>query len=207
MLSTATFVLPDLVESLPAGSVLRHRGEALTSVVHLDSGRVQLGVAEQGRLRRQFGTLEGPFWLDAVDALLGLPAAMDVVAETPLKLRRLSLAEFQAGYAALPREGRALLLDVARASRHQQDMAVSRLVQDAEARCADWLLAHAEQDAGGGLLVILHQRKRLIAAQLGIAPETFSRVLRQLREHGLIAGTGKVLSLLQPRALATVAGH
>jgi DNA-binding IscR family transcriptional regulator len=44
------------------------------------------------------------------------------------------------------------------------------------------------------------------AAQLGIAPETLSRVLRHLREHGLIAGTGNVLSLPQPRALQMVAG-
>ena len=58
----------------------------------------------------------------------------------------------------------------------------------------------------GGLRVTLHQRKRLIAAQLGIAPETLSRVLRHLREHGLIAGTGNVLSLPQPRALQMVAG-
>jgi CRP-like cAMP-binding protein len=56
------------------------------------------------------------------------------------------------------------------------------------------------------LRVTLHQRKRLIAAQLGIAPETLSRVLRHLREHGLIAGTGNVLSLPQPRALQMVAG-
>jgi hypothetical protein len=31
-------------------------------------------------------------------------------------------------------------------------------------------------------------------------------VLRHLREHGLIAGTGNVLSLPQPRALQMVAG-
>ncbi|MNU03234.1 transcriptional activator FtrB [compost metagenome] len=54
--------------------------------------------------------------------------------------------------------------------------------------------------------VTLHQRKRLIAAQLGIAPETFSRVMRHLREHGLVAGTGNVLRLPQPMALQSVAG-
>ena len=53
--------------------------------------------------------------------------------------------------------------------------------------------------------VILNQRKRIIAAQLGIAPETFSRVLRNLREHGLIMGSGNVLKLPQPSALELVA--
>ena len=36
-------------------------------------------------------------------------------------------------------------------------------------------------------------------------PETFSRVLRSLREHGLILGTGNVLKLPQPGALEMVA--
>ena len=57
----------------------------------------------------------------------------------------------------------------------------------------------------GGLRVTLHLRKRLIAAQLGIAPETFSRVLRQLREHGLIAGRGNVIDLPKPAALEVLA--
>ena len=66
-------------------------------------------------------------------------------------------------------------------------------------------LRNASPAEDGSLQVTLQQRKRLIAAQLGIAPETFSRVLRHLREHGLIAGTGNVLSLPQPTALQNVA--
>ncbi len=49
------------------------------------------------------------------------------------------------------------------------------------------------------------ERKCFIAAQLGIAPETFSRVLRNLREYGLVRGSGKVLSLPLPVALEAVA--
>ncbi len=98
-----------------------------------------------------------------------------------------------------------LLHDLASGYRQQTDLAISRLVQDAEARCAQWLLQHAQHDANGALSVVLHQRKRTIAAQLGIAPETFSRVLRSLREHGLILGSGNVLKLPQPGALQVVA--
>ena len=101
---------------------------------------------------------------------------------------------------------RGLLLDMAQGYRQQSELAVSRLAQDAESRCAQWLLKHAEPDPTGAMQVTLHQRKRLIAAQLGIAPETFSRVLRHLRELGLIHGTGNVLNLPQPRALQSMAG-
>ena len=87
----------------------------------------------------------------------------------------------------------------------QAQTAVGRLAKAAEARFAQWLVRHAQAVGNGTLSVTLHQRKRSIAAQLGIAPETFSRVLRQLREHGLITGQGKVLSLPQPAALQSMA--
>ena len=47
--------------------------------------------------------------------------------------------------------------------------------------------------------------KRQIAATLGIAPETLSRVLRQLRDQGLLDGLGKSLHLPQPESLRQLA--
>ena len=83
-----------------------------------------------------------------------------------------------------------------------------RLAKDAEARCAEWLLRHAEpaRDAPETLMVMLNQRKRLIAAQLGIAPETLSRVLRHLRERSLISGSGRVFSGVDLNGLRALAG-
>ncbi len=72
------------------------------------------------------------------------------------------------------------------------------------ARCAEWLLLHAEP-ADKGLRVQLGQSKRQIAAHLGIAPETLSRVLRQLRDQGLLDGLGKNLWLPQPESLRQLA--
>ena len=136
----------------------------------------------------------GPAWLDPTAAVLDLPAAMDAVAQTDVVLRQVPVLEFQAALAANRQLSTTMLTGVARAHREQTELAVSRLAKGAEARCAEWLLQHAESNDKGVCAVQLQQRKRLIAAQLGIAPETFSRVLRHLREHGLIAGTGNVLA-------------
>ena len=200
------FSLPAETEVIAAGEVLRRRNEVLASVLHLESGRVLRGVLDDGVMRHQLGAVEGPFWLDAASAVLGLPFPVDMVAETRLQVRRVPIQEFRHSLAAMPTGARGLLLDMAQGYRQQSELAVSRLAQDAEARCAQWLLNHAEPDHSGAMQVTLHQRKRLIAAQLGIAPETFSRVLRHLRELGLIHGTGNVLNLPQPRALQSMAG-
>ena len=193
-------------EVAAAGDVLRCRHQRCTSVLHLDSGRVLLGVQEKGQMRHQLGVVEGPFWLDAASALLGLPSVVDMVADTPVQLRRQPLDTFLREVEALPEATRGLLRDMATGYRQQTELAVSRLAQDAEARCAQWLVRRAEYDAQGGASVTLHERKRLIAAHLGIAPETFSRVLRNLRNSGLISGSGSVIRLLRPDTLQRVAG-
>ena len=205
--------LPPLSETaaplslLAAGTALLHRGDAVDRIVHVMQGRVVLGVMADGHMAHQLGVVEGPFWLEAASGLLALPHAVDAVAETEVQLQYVSVGDFVAEVQALPEASQNLLMDMARSQRQQTEMAVSRLAKDADARCAEWLLRHAEPtDQSGGLAVKLTERKRTIAAQLGIAPETFSRVLRHLRERELISGGGRVLGLPNPQALRELAG-
>jgi len=172
----------------------------------VDSGRVVLGLYDGAEMSHQLGVVEGPFWLEAASAVLGLPEVVDAMSETPVIVRRMPLPAFQRTLATLAPPARKLLQDVSRSQRQQTELAVSRLAMDAEARCARWLLNHAEQASQGVVNVLLNQRKRLIAAELGIAPETLSRVLRHLRERSLIAGSGRNLTLLDPSGLQSLAG-
>ena len=188
------------------GEVLLQRGATPAWVVYVDSGRVALGLMEETAMAHQLGTVEGPFWLEATAAVLCLPSAVDAVAETDVRVRRMPLPVFRTWLNGLPGFAQGVLHDVAMAHRQQTELAVSRLAKDAEARCAEWLLAHAQTSAKGSVAVQLHQRKRLIAAQLGIAPETLSRVLRHLRERSLISGSGRSLNLLDLTGLRCLAG-
>ena len=207
MLNPAVSPSLEPVVTLDAGAVLLRRGDAMQRIVHVLQGRVVLGVMLEGQMAHQLGTVEGPFWLEAASGLLGLPHAVDAVAETSVQLQYVAADDFVAEVRALPEASQNLLRDMARSQRQQTEMAVSRLAKDADARCAEWLLRHAESDVlVGGLAVTLRERKRTIAAQLGMAPETFSRVLRHLRERQLISGGGRVLGLPNPQALRDLAG-
>ena len=207
MLPFNSFNISAEAESIAPGTPLLWRSVAMDQVLHVDSGRVALGLMEGEVLAHQLGVVEGPFWLEATAAVLGLPSAVDGVAETAVTLRRVPLAIFQESLNALPTAALAVLHDVAQAHRQQTELAVSRLAKDAEARCAEWLLRHAEPAGeAGSMSVMLRQRKRLIAAQLGIAPETLSRVLRHLREQSLISGSGRVVNLVDPGGLRSLAG-
>src|SRR6476620_8495628 len=102
MLPPTFFPLPPHAEAVAAGEVLRRRNEVLTSVLHLESGHVQRGVLDEGVMRHQLGAVQGPFWLDAASALLNLPCPVDMVADTPLQLRRLPIKAFREGLAQMP---------------------------------------------------------------------------------------------------------
>ena len=188
------------------GEALLRRGSTAAWVTYVESGRVALGLMDDHAMAHQLGTVEGPFWLEAAAAVLGVPSAVDAVAETAVKVRRMPLPAFRNWLNSLPGFAQGVLHDVSMAHRQQTELAVSRLAKDAEARCAEWLLAHAQTSAQGSVAVNLQQRKRLIAAQLGIAPETLSRVLRHLRERSLISGSGRVVNLVDPGGLRSLAG-
>lgn len=189
-----------------AGTVLIRRGQTLSHALHLMTGRVTLGVVDMDHLSHQLGVVEGPFWLEAASSLLGLAHVVDAVSETEVQLQWVPLLEFRASAESVIEPVKSLLTDLACAQRQQTQLAVSRLAKDADARCAEWLLRHAgPADNLGAMVVTLSQRKRLIAAQLGIAPETFSRVLRHLRNMNLISGGDRVLALLNPQGLRALA--
>ncbi|MEI8168739.1 MAG: Crp/Fnr family transcriptional regulator [Rhodoferax sp.] len=188
------------------GESLLRRSDSSAWVCYVESGRVALGVMEGDAMEHQLGVVVGPCWLEATSAVLNLPNALDAMAETEVCLRRVPLAEFRRSLSEMPKPAQAVLHDVAMAHRQQTELAVSRMAKDAEARCAEWLLRNAQVDVEGVMTVQLQQRKRAIAAQLNIAPETLSRVLRHLREHSLISGTGRALNLMDPTGLRSLAG-
>lgn len=203
-------------QKVAVGTALLKRAVVSDTAIFIASGRVALGIASAVptvpgtplicTLEHQLGVVEGPAWLEANAAVLNLPSAMDAVAETEVTLRRVPLVEFNRSLVESPGAMRIVLSDIARAHRQQTELALSRLVKDAEARCAEWLLRNAQSSESGGCSVQLQQRKRLIAAQLGIAPETLSRVFRHLRERCLISGSGRTVTLVNPSGLRLLAG-
>ncbi|WP_210547086.1 Crp/Fnr family transcriptional regulator [Rhodoferax sp. PAMC 29310] len=204
---SAQFLTPSAERQVAAvGDVLLQRGCSSAWVCYVESGRIALGLMDGDVMEHQLGVAEGPCWLESTSAVLNLPHVVDAVAQTEVKLRHVPVAEFRMAITNLPAPAQAVLHDVALAHRRQTEFAASRLAKDAEARCAEWLLSHAQASSLGAMEVQLQQRKRSIAAQLGIAPETLSRVLRQLRERSLISGSGRTLSLVDPGGLRTVAG-
>lgn len=69
-------------------------------------------------------------------------------------------------------------------------------VQSADARVANYLLELGQTAEARPGWVTLPAKKATIAGRIGITPETLSRVLRRLREAGIIAIEGRHLRIL-----------
>lgn len=194
-----------LVQVAP-GQVLLRRDAVPREALYLKKGRVAAGLLEAGGLRNLLVDNIGPCWLD-VGSVLGRQACVaDYVADDASELISFSADAVRRWFATLPEAARALLLDMASVHRKQAEAMLGLMVMDAEARCAQWLLQHAEPLDHGQVAVPMRERKRAIAARLGIAPETLSRVLRHLRELGFISQTGSVMHLTDPGGLQRLAG-
>jgi len=72
-------------------------------------------------------------------------------------------------------------------------------------RVAHFFSQHAPQNADT-FDIQLDMNKQSIAAQLNLAPETFSRVLRKLTQNGLIAVRGRSVHLHDLKSLRALAG-
>lgn len=193
-------------ERCGAGALLQRRGVCTPEVVFIDSGVVGLGVAGPHELEHCLGLAQGPCWLEPSAAILGQAPVVDAVAQGAVILRRIPMDEFHQALGGCSPGVHSMVRDMARLHLQQTDVAVGRLVKDAEGRCAQWLLQHAKGAADGHVVVEFQDRKRQVAQILGIAPETLSRVFKLLRERGLITGTGKVVELVDLPALNQLAG-
>lgn len=115
------------------------------------------------------------------------------------------------GFLALLRQHPELSLRLLRAMNEQLCRLVSLLddlcLKDVRARVAGWLMAHCpDPDSRAPVNIELPTTKRLLAAKLGAASETFSRTVARLRAQHLVAVNGRTITLLCPAKLAQLYG-
>ena len=190
--------------AVAAGDAVLDRSGPAQALVLLLSGDVVMGSrAADGGLRTE-RSLAGPAWLDVSAAWLGQPYAMEaqalsdvVVADLPLQ----ALRDQMPSHPTLARQFCEML-----AQQVQQMTLASRnlLHNDAPARLAQWLLQRLPQRSGQAELR-LQERKRDIAQQLAMSPETLSRLMRSFESRGVLSVRGyqvQVRDVAELRALA-----
>lgn len=185
-------------------SVLDCSGPARTLVL-LMSGDVVLGSrAGDGSLRTE-RSVTGPAWLDVSAAWLGQPYAMEAQALSDVVIAELPLDRLEPHLATHPALALRLCANLAQRV-HELTIASRNLLHnDAPARFAQWLLQRCPVSSGAFDLR-LQERKRDIAQQLAMTPETLSRLMRSFETRGVIDVHGYQLHIHDVQALRRLAG-
>jgi len=84
---------------------------------------------------------------------------------------------------------------MARYSRQQDQELEHRTLQNAPQRIGCFLLRLTPQDESGGAVIHLPYDKTLVAARLGMQPETFSRALAKLRKEIAVSVRGSTIEI------------
>lgn len=126
---------------------------------------------------------------------------------TSLQVVELAREDVQALLASFPVLARRLIGSLAREVHSLTASTQSLMHKDAPSRFAQWLVERCQSlpEEPGRAVVRLGERKRDIASQLAITPETLSRVMRTLTRTGVIAVAGYTVTVADLDALRRVA--
>lgn len=180
--------------SVPKGGTLFAEGERGDAVHLLVSGRVALTATAGGRQSTVI-TLLGEGDLVAVPPmLLGLPSPVGAVATMASEALLLQAASLRAALAADPALEHAILAMLARHWCALIEQMKDLKLHDSRTRVARWL---AESARGAeGEAIKLAAPKAMLARNLGMTPESFSRALASLEAAGAIAAAGSSIAIL-----------
>jgi CRP-like cAMP-binding protein len=192
-----------------AGDTVFRRGERAVALAVLALGDAALGGPDAHGHFRTERHLQGPAWLDASAAWLGEAHAHEARVLAPAVVVHLDCAALAAEIEGQPALARLLLRALAGEAQLMARSTQSLMHQDAPARWAAWLLARCQAVPGAEErgVVQLPLRKRDIASQLAITPETLSRLMRSFTAQGVIAVAGYTVHVLDRAALARLAGN
>ena len=195
------------VRQVAQGETVLSRSQLAHSLVALQRGEVALGLRTADGSLRIERILRGPAWLDLSSAWLDGPHVMDAQALGPAQVVEWPCEALAQRLPRFPGLAQRLIRSLAG---EVQALAVNThelMHKDAPARLAHWLHQHCEPLPGqaGQAVVKLHDRKRDLASQLAITPETLSRLMRSFSSQGVIEVAGYSVRVLDPAALERLA--
>lgn len=197
------------VRNAAIGQQVFSRRETARGLLLLVRGDIGLGLTAPLAPLRIERSLRGPAWLDLSSAWLNGRPNLDGVALSEAVLVNVPRSAYQALMERRPELSRRTVVCLAEqlhaATAAKQDL----MHKDAQARLATFLVQRSGVDAAASQFV-LRERKRDIASQLAVTPETLSRLLKQFSDEGLLEVHGYTIAIrdaagLQARQSASAA--
>jgi CRP/FNR family transcriptional regulator, dissimilatory nitrate respiration regulator len=187
------------------GAAICRRGESLPGIIAIGHGRVTLSVPRANGVPRIVRFVQAGDTFGEASALFGRPSAVDSAALTESFLVIIPATPVLRLMERDPQFSHRMVGVLAERVRLLAEELQASVRLKGSQRLAAYLHALVRKDCGQGGLT-LPTSKTVIAARLGIAKATLSRLLRRLAEENLIAIRRSEVEVLDVERLAQVAG-
>ena len=166
------------VKKYTKGSMLFFEGEAPKSLIFLVEGRLKLYKSDPKGNEIVLHRFHPYISIAEIAILEQMPYPASAVFETDGKVIFLDLKSITDSLASDPTLAFALIRSLARKIKNLEQVINMNLVLDSTARTAKYIMQHEEEFG--------QLKKNLIAQELNITPETFSRILKKFKALQLI---------------------
>lgn len=188
--------------TLDAGQLLFQRDEPAGAFFVVLEGEIKLALLSRtGEEKIVERLLPGHSFAEALMFLEAPVYPLAAIAVQPSRLARIEAAGYRTMLHASPDACLRLLADLSRRL-HARIREIEELtLESATRRVARHLLELAPLDAPAPVAVVLDESRQMLASRLAMQPETLSRILRSLSDHGAIRVEGRSITLLDRQAL------
>jgi CRP-like cAMP-binding protein len=191
----------------PRGTILFRRNDPSQGLYFVGSGQVKLSIQTPAGAELVVGLIGPGESFGESTMFLGLPHTVGGEVLVNSRLVHVPARAIFAEVKRNPEFARRVILALSTRLHHLIAGLEGYTLRSGTQRVLSYLLAQLGEDAGPRPVITLRAQKRIIASQLNLTQEHFSRILHELISRGLIEVRGKVVTVLDPDALrAEVAG-
>jgi CRP-like cAMP-binding protein len=195
------------VANISRGQIVFHAGEPPQAVYYLQTGHIKCITPQPGRDEKVINLIFSGQTFGEPECLAGLGHrhATTAIATEDSILWRMEGAFWSSLMNEHAEFAHQMAILLARRSLAIETEIIASRTLTASRRLLDYFIEHAKHprntmDSAGETPLVLPTRKQLIAARMGMTPETFSRALRELTQSGLITVNSNCI-LLQNTAI------
>ena len=191
----------DVVE-VPRGQVLFHPDEPSEGVYFVVSGQVKLAIRTPAGAELVVSLIGPGESFGESTTFLGLPHIVEGEALVSSRLVHIPTRAIMVEVKRSPDFARRIILALSTRLHHMISGLEGYALRSGTQRVAGYLLGQLDQGAqGAGRALTLPAQKRIIASQLNLTQEHFSRILHELVAKGLIEVRGNTVTVFEREAL------
>jgi CRP/FNR family transcriptional regulator len=191
---------------LDAGDPVIREGEPVRAFFAVGAGAVRIfRLAPDGREQVLQRVRAGQTFAEAAVLSMKRYPANAVATESPTELVEIGAETFRSLFEGDTRVAKAMVSSLSTWLLRLVGRVEELTVLSAGARLARYVLDLPSTASAVGAVVALPVAKKDLAAQLGITPETLSRLLRKWQDHGVVRSEGASVVVLDTEALLAIA--